>query len=29
MAEEETDLDRETLERLLNPAKLTQGGVAE
>ncbi|HCE4791304.1 TPA: class II fumarate hydratase [Vibrio parahaemolyticus] len=29
VAEEETDLDRETLERLLNPAKLTQGGVAE
>ena len=28
-AEEETDLDRATLERLLNPAKLTQGGVAE
>ncbi|MFH4360432.1 class II fumarate hydratase [Vibrio diabolicus] len=29
VAEEETDLDRATLERLLNPAKLTQGGVAE
>ncbi|MGY0617481.1 class II fumarate hydratase [Vibrio sp. FJH11] len=29
VAEEETDLDRSTLERLLNPAKLTQGGVAE
>ena len=29
VAEEETDLDRKTLERLLNPAKLTQGGVAE
>ncbi|MBM4954407.1 class II fumarate hydratase [Vibrio parahaemolyticus] len=29
VAEEETDLNRETLERLLNPAKLTQGGVAE
>ncbi|PFG55045.1 fumarase class II [Vibrio sp. ES.051] len=28
VAEEETDLDRATLERLLNPAKLTQGGVA-
>ncbi|EPT9256007.1 class II fumarate hydratase [Vibrio alginolyticus] len=29
VAEEETDLDRATLARLLNPAKLTQGGVAE
>ncbi|WP_319535698.1 class II fumarate hydratase [uncultured Vibrio sp.] len=29
VAEEETDLDRTTLKRLLNPAKLTQGGVAE
>ncbi len=29
VAEEETDLDRSTLEKLLNPAKLTQGGVAE
>ncbi|WFB49753.1 class II fumarate hydratase [Vibrio coralliilyticus] len=29
VAEEETDLDRTTLERLLDPAKLTQGGVAE
>ncbi|EEX32249.1 MULTISPECIES: class II fumarate hydratase [Vibrio] len=29
VAEEETDLDRATLERLLDPAKLTQGGVAE
>ncbi|MCR9606928.1 class II fumarate hydratase [Vibrio alginolyticus] len=29
VAAEETDLDRATLERLLNPAKLTQGGVAE
>ena len=29
VAEEETDLDRKTLERLLNPAKLTKGGVAE
>ncbi|GLT16969.1 fumarate hydratase class II [Vibrio zhanjiangensis] len=29
VAEQETKLDRTTLERLLNPAKLTQGGVAE
>ncbi|BDR12172.1 class II fumarate hydratase [Vibrio sp. STUT-A11] len=29
VAEEETDLDRATLEKLLNPTKLTQGGVAE
>ncbi|NOI74708.1 class II fumarate hydratase [Vibrio coralliilyticus] len=29
VAEEETDLDRATLERLLDPTKLTQGGVAE
>lgn len=29
VAEEETDLNRATLERLLDPAKLTQGGVAE
>ncbi len=29
VAQEETELDRETLERLLDPAKLTQGGVAE
>lgn len=29
VAEQETDLDRATLERLLDPAKLTQGGVAE
>ncbi|MBU2897476.1 class II fumarate hydratase [Vibrio hepatarius] len=29
VAEQETDLDRTTLERLLDPAKLTQGGVAE
>ncbi|MFG6667372.1 class II fumarate hydratase [Halomonas sp. HNIBRBA4712] len=29
VAEEETDLDRETLERLLDPAVLTQGGVPE
>ncbi|WP_158162566.1 class II fumarate hydratase [Grimontia hollisae] len=29
VAEEETDLDRETLTRLLNPTKLTQGGLAE
>ncbi|KJY82739.1 aspartate ammonia-lyase [Vibrio galatheae] len=27
IAERETDLDRETLERLLNPAKLTKGGL--
>ncbi|MDI6005095.1 class II fumarate hydratase [Cobetia marina] len=27
VAEEETDLDRETLERLLDPAKLTEGGI--
>lgn len=29
VAERETDLDRETLERLLDPTKLTQGGLAE
>ncbi len=29
VAEEDTNLDRATLERLLNPAHLTQGGVAE
>lgn len=29
VAEEETDLDRETLTRLLDPTKLTQGGLAE
>lgn len=29
VAEEETELERATLERLLDPAKLTQGGVAE
>ncbi|MDV6253924.1 class II fumarate hydratase [Vibrio sp. EA2] len=29
VAEEETDLDRATLEKLLNPATLTQGGVAK
>ncbi|MEF1311379.1 class II fumarate hydratase [Vibrio mytili] len=29
VAEEETDLDRATLERLLDPAKLTLGGMAE
>ncbi|CAE6924054.1 class II fumarate hydratase [Vibrio alginolyticus] len=29
IAEEDTDLDRATLERLLNPAHLTRGGVAE
>ncbi|MCY9844518.1 class II fumarate hydratase [Vibrio caribbeanicus] len=29
VAERETDLDRDTLERLLNPAALTKGGVAE
>lgn len=29
VAEEDTDLDRATLERLLNPAHLTRGGVAE
>ncbi len=29
VAEEETDLDRDALEKLLNPAKLTQGGVAK
>jgi len=29
VAERETDLDRATLERLLNPTKLTKGGVAE
>ncbi len=29
VAEEETDLDRATLERLLDPAVLTQGGVPE
>ena len=29
VAERETDLDREALERLLDPTKLTQGGLAE
>ncbi|RSD30131.1 class II fumarate hydratase [Vibrio pectenicida] len=29
VAEQETDLDRTTLERLLDPGKLTKGGVAE
>ena len=29
VAEEETDLDRATLERLLDPTVLTQGGVPE
>lgn len=29
VAEEETELDRPTLERLLNPKKLTEGGVPE
>lgn len=29
VAEEETDLDRGELERLLDPAKLTQGGIPE
>ncbi|MDP3534992.1 MAG: class II fumarate hydratase [Halomonas sp.] len=29
VAEEETDLDRKTLERLLDPAELTKGGVPE
>ncbi|EGA71928.1 fumarate hydratase [Vibrio sinaloensis DSM 21326] len=29
VAEEETDLDRATLERLLDPTQLTKGGVAE
>lgn len=29
VAAEDTELDRATLERLLNPAHLTQGGVAE
>ncbi|GAB2646931.1 class II fumarate hydratase [Vibrio panuliri] len=29
VADRETDLDRETLERLLDPTKLTQGGLAE
>ncbi|MGA4494942.1 class II fumarate hydratase [Vreelandella venusta] len=29
VAEEETDLDRSTLERLLDPAVLTQGGIPE
>ncbi|MCS2610171.1 class II fumarate hydratase [Halomonas dongshanensis] len=29
VAEEETDLDRATLERLLDPAVLTQGGIPE
>ena len=28
VAERETDLDRATLERLLDPAKLTEGGIA-
>tara|TARA_Y100001956_G_scaffold81681_1_gene99984 strand:+ start:5039 stop:6439 length:1401 start_codon:yes stop_codon:yes gene_type:complete len=29
VAEEETDLDRETLQRLLDPTQLTKGGLAE
>jgi len=29
VALEETDLDRETLERLLDPAKLTEGGITQ
>ncbi|CCN33631.1 Fumarate hydratase class II 1 [Vibrio nigripulchritudo SFn27] len=29
VAEEETDLSREELEKLLDPAKLTQGGIAQ
>ena len=29
VAEEETDLDRETLKRLLDPKKLTEGGIPE
>ena len=29
VAEEETDLDRATLERLLDPTVLTQGGLPE
>ncbi|MBE0463781.1 MAG: class II fumarate hydratase [Halomonadaceae bacterium] len=29
VAEEQTDLDRETLERLLDPTVLTQGGIPE
>jgi fumarate hydratase class II len=29
VAEEETDLTREELEKLLDPAKLTQGGIAQ
>ncbi|MEC8917040.1 MAG: lyase family protein, partial [Pseudomonadota bacterium] len=29
VAEEETDLSREELERLLDPAKLTEGGIPE
>lgn len=29
VAEQETDLDRKTLKRLLDPAKLAQGGLAE
>ncbi|WP_017430503.1 class II fumarate hydratase [Vreelandella jeotgali] len=29
VAEEETDLDRDTLQRLLDPKKLTEGGVPE
>ncbi|XKH58892.1 class II fumarate hydratase [Halomonas sediminis] len=29
VAEEQTDLDRETLERLLDPAVLTRGGIPE
>ncbi|WP_043526368.1 class II fumarate hydratase [Litchfieldella xinjiangensis] len=29
VAEEETDLERDELERLLDPAKLTQGGIPE
>ncbi len=29
VAEEETDLSREELQKLLDPAKLTQGGIAK
>ena len=29
VAEEETDLSREELERLLDPARLTEGGIPE
>jgi fumarate hydratase class II len=29
VAEEETDLDRETLTRLLEPTQLTKGGIAD